>query len=121
MMEDKQMNELEFKNTIEFANWANDKEIFNMEYLGTLGGRKSQNCFEADIEKNGVYLICIEKSEKEIFLKSFDDLIEWQEKNKVTDLINNGLSDIYVGFNQFVAQKDGQIIMIYIDAVSCSL
>jgi hypothetical protein len=120
-MEDKQMNELVFKNTIEFANWATDKEIFNMEFLGTLGGRKSQNCFEADIEKNGVYLISIEKSEKEIFLKSFDDLTEWKEKNKVTDLFNNGLSDIYVGFNQFIAQNDGQEIQIYIDAIYCSL
>lgn len=115
------MNELEFKNTAEFANWANGKEIFNLEYLGTLGGRKSQNCFEADIEKNGVYLICIEKSETEIFLNSFKELSDWQGKTEVTDLINNGLSDIFVGFNQFVAQSDGQEIWIYIDAVSCSL
>lgn len=76
------MNELEFKNAVEFANWANDKEILNLEYLGTLGGRKSENCFEADIEKNGVYLICIEKSEKEIFFENFDDLTKWQEKIK---------------------------------------
>lgn len=115
------MNEMVFKNTIEFANWAGDKEIFNMEYLGTLGGRESQNFFEADIEKNEVYLVCIEKSEKEIFFESLDDLTEWQEKNKISDLINNGLSDIYVGFNQFVAQKGGHEIQIYIDAVSCSL
>lgn len=115
------MNELEFKNTAEFTNWANDKEIFNLEYLGTLGGRKNQNCFEADIEKKGVYLICIEKSETEIFLNSLEELSDWQGKNEVTDLINNGLSDIFVGFNQFIAQSDGNEIQIYIDAVSCSL
>ncbi|WP_126981255.1 hypothetical protein [Acetobacterium bakii] len=115
------MNELVFKNTLEFADWSSGKEIFNMEYLGSLDGHKSQNCFEVDIEKNGVYLIGIEKSEKELFFKSAEDLSKWTEVNKVADLINNGLSDIYVGFNQFDCLKDGQEIRIYIDSVACSL
>lgn len=112
------MNEWVFKNTAEFANWSRDQEICSIEYLGTPGGRKSQNCFEVDIEKKDTQLVCIEKNANELFFISKDEMDHWIELYEATDVINNGLSDIYIGFNVFQCKIGGFSITLVIDATA---
>ncbi|AFA47908.1 ubiquitin family protein [Acetobacterium woodii] len=112
------MDELRFKSTVEFANWARDQEIYTIEYLSILDGRKSQNCFEVDIEKKDTQLVCIEKNAHELFFSNKDEMDRWTEFNEATDVVNDGLSDVFVGFNVFQC-KTGEVEMtLYIDATA---
>lgn len=112
------MNELGFKNTLEFANWSRDQEICSIEYLGTPGGRKSQNCFEVDIEKKDTQLVCIEKNANELFFISKDEMDHWIKLYEATDVTNNGLSDVFVGFNIFQCKTGKSEMTLYIDATA---
>jgi hypothetical protein len=112
------MNELGFKSTVEFSNWSRDQEIYNIEYLGTLDGQKSQNCFEIDIEKKVTQLVCIETNANELFFISKDEMDQWIALNKATDVVNNGLSDVFVGFNIFQCKTGESEMTLYIDATA---
>ncbi|PKL77476.1 MAG: hypothetical protein CVV25_14455 [Ignavibacteriae bacterium HGW-Ignavibacteriae-4] len=112
------MNELEFKSTAEFADWSRDQEICSIEYLDAQGGRKSQNCFEVDIEKKDTQLVCIENNANECFFMSKDEMDLWIKLSEATDVVNNGLSDVFVGFNVFLCKTGKFEMTLYIDATA---
>lgn len=110
------MEEHNFKNSCEFAEWSNDMDIYNMEYLGTLSGRKSQVCFEVDIRNTEKQLVCIDKSACELFFISQEEMEEWVINNEVSDIINTGYSDVFIGFNEFSCKRGVNEMTCFIDA-----
>lgn len=110
------MEEHNFKNSCEFAEWSNDMDIYNMEYLGTLSGRKSQVCFEVDIRNVEKQLVCIDKSACELFFISQEEVEDWYINNKVLDVVNNGYSEVFIGFNEFLCKCGSLDITCYVDA-----
>lgn len=89
-----------------------------MEYLGTLSGKKCQVCFEVDIENEEIQLVCIIKSANELFFISQVEMDEWFKNNEVADIVNNGYSDLYIGFNEFHCKVAGAEMCCYIDAAA---
>ena len=112
------MIEHNFKNSCEFAKWKADKEIYNMEYLGTLSGKKCQVCFEVDIENEGTQLVCINKSANELFFISQVEMDDWMKNNNAMVIVNNGYSDLFVGYNEFQCKVADIEISCYIDATA---
>jgi hypothetical protein len=110
------MKEYVFKNALEFADWSRENEIFNMEYLGSLGGRKSQNCFGVDIEKKETLIICIEKKVNDQFFMNKEEMNLWIELCGATDVMNFGLSQLFIGFNIFKCKLGGREMNCYIEA-----
>lgn len=112
------ITEHNFNNSHEFANWKSNKEIYNMEYLGTLSGRKSQVCFEVSIEKEEPQLVCININANELFFISKIELNEWLINNHARDVINQGFSDIYPGFNEFSCRTREIETICYVDSTA---
>lgn len=112
------MKEINFESSSAFLDWKADKEIFGMEYLGTLNGRKSQVCFEVNIENEETQLICINKSANELFFISKEEMNEWLINNQAKDIINQGFSDIYTGFNEFCCTLDDLVMVCFIDSTA---
>lgn len=111
---EKMVVEHNFNSSHEFVRWKSDKEIYNIEYLGTLSGKKSQVYFEVHINNDDSQLVCININANELFFISKEELNDWFIANQAREIINNGYSDIFSGFNEFCCRtaKGNYICMV---------
>lgn len=56
--------------------------------------------------------------ESELFFMHLQDILDWNRRNGIKDFYNNGSSDLYEGFNEFVCCKNGHSTTVYVDSVS---
>jgi|LGOV01.1.fsa_nt_gb hypothetical protein len=55
----------------------------------------------------------------ELFFQDLREFKSWVEKHPISDLVNNGMSDHYEGYNEYQCSCDNDRITLNIDSAAC--